>query len=215
MGSGFTFWLDEILWSQGRVAVELIEEVLWQLGGRRTGGPIKKLPQRLALGATASTQEALGHETAPRNRPTSAEGRAGVTTHTHNSNQQQQQEEDSGTPQEASQRQQEQQHLHPQQQQQHQQQHPHPPQQQQQEPWRHQADATTLGLAARNDEHWLGYCHVDKWQFLWTKSVYGIKAARGMQQGQVVSAIAGLNSLTMKKKMILTLKQVSYHAHGC
>lgn len=62
------------------------------------------------------------------------------------------------------------------------------------------------------DESNLGYNHVDCWHFLWTKSVYAIKAARQLQPGQLVSAVAGLNSLTMKKRMILTLKAVS-HAH--
>jgi len=61
----------------------------------------------------------------------------------------------------------------------------------------------------RADEEQLGYRHVPEWQFLWTKSVYGIKAAKYMQPGQVVSAVAGLNSLTMKKRMIATLKTVS------
>eukprot|EP00967_Tisochrysis_lutea_P015421 scaffold17376_cov20-Tisochrysis_lutea.AAC.4 len=30
---GFRFWLDEVLWSQGRVAVEVIDEVLRDAGG--------------------------------------------------------------------------------------------------------------------------------------------------------------------------------------
>jgi hypothetical protein len=32
------FWLDEILWSQGRVAVELMEQVFIEAGGVRAGG---------------------------------------------------------------------------------------------------------------------------------------------------------------------------------
>ncbi|WIA41879.1 hypothetical protein OEZ86_009203 [Tetradesmus obliquus] len=44
------------------------------------------------------------------------------------------------------------------------------------------------------------------WDLLWTKSVYAIKAARQLQPGQVVSAIAGLNCLTMKKRMVQTLR---------
>ncbi len=60
----------------------------------------------------------------------------------------------------------------------------------------------------RADEGQLGYRHVGEWQLLWTKSVYGIKAARAVRPGQVVSAVAGLNSLTMKKRMIATLKTV-------
>jgi tubulin polyglutamylase TTLL6/13 len=55
----------------------------------------------------------------------------------------------------------------------------------------------------------LGYHHVRQWDLLWTKSVYAIKAARQLQPGQVVSAIAGLNCLTMKKRMVQTLRMVS------
>ncbi|KAF5841722.1 tubulin-tyrosine ligase family-domain-containing protein [Dunaliella salina] len=42
---GFRFWLDEVLWSQGRVAVEVIEEVLQDAGGIRTGGPPRSAVQ--------------------------------------------------------------------------------------------------------------------------------------------------------------------------
>eukprot|EP00775_Hariotina_reticulata_P004655 gene4655-4908_t len=56
------------------------------------------------------------------------------------------------------------------------------------------------------DDHLLGYHHVADWDLLWTKSVYAIKAARQLQPGQVVSAIAGLNCLTMKKRMVQTLR---------
>ena len=35
----FRFWLDESLWSRGREAVQLIEAVLIEAGGSRTGGP--------------------------------------------------------------------------------------------------------------------------------------------------------------------------------
>ena len=38
---GFRFWIDEVLWSQGRAAVELMEEVLLEAGGSRTGGPTR------------------------------------------------------------------------------------------------------------------------------------------------------------------------------
>lgn len=30
---GFRFWSDEVLWSQGRVAVQLVEDVLCEAGG--------------------------------------------------------------------------------------------------------------------------------------------------------------------------------------
>lgn len=35
----FRFWIDESLWSQGRTAVHLIESVLEEAGGVKTGGP--------------------------------------------------------------------------------------------------------------------------------------------------------------------------------
>ena len=43
----FRYWVDEILWSQGRLATITIEEVLDQMGGHRTGGPHKSLLQKL------------------------------------------------------------------------------------------------------------------------------------------------------------------------
>lgn len=52
----------------------------------------------------------------------------------------------------------------------------------------------------------LGYTAPDKWELLWTKSVYAIKAARSLRMGQLVSGIAGLNCLSMKKRMLLTLR---------
>ena len=186
MGSRFTFWLDEILWSQGRVAVELIEEILWQLGGRRTGGPLKKLPPQAVAAAAAAADFEPGTAAGQLTSPGKAAAAVGGNEH-HHTQQQQEQQQVAGAVLGSSEQQQ---------------------QQHEEEPWRRHADAAALGLATRADEHLLGFCHPDKWQFLWTKSVYGIKAARGMQQGQVVSAIAGLNSLTMKKKMIITIKQV-------
>lgn len=33
----FSFWVDELLWSQGKLAVELIEQLLLQMQGIRTG----------------------------------------------------------------------------------------------------------------------------------------------------------------------------------
>jgi hypothetical protein len=42
---------------------------------------------------------------------------------------------------------------------------------------------------------------------LWTKSVYAIKAAPKLQPGQLVSVIVGLNSLTMKKRLLLALRR--------
>lgn len=66
-----------------------------------------------------------------------------------------------------------------------------------------------LGPTKRPDDHLLGYHHVKQWDILWTKSVYAIRAARQLQQGQIVSAIAGLNCLSMKKRMVQTLRMVS------
>ncbi|GIL42340.1 hypothetical protein Vafri_349 [Volvox africanus] len=48
---------------------------------------------------------------------------------------------------------------------------------------------------------------MDAWEVLWTKSTYTIPAARSMRPGQLVSAIIGLNSLTMKKRLLLTLRE--------
>lgn len=56
----------------------------------------------------------------------------------------------------------------------------------------------------------LGHAVPDQWELLWTKSVYAIKAARSLRLGQLVSGIAGLNCLSMKKRMLLTLRG----AHG-
>jgi hypothetical protein len=66
-----------------------------------------------------------------------------------------------------------------------------------------------LSATKRPDDHLLGYHHVKQWDMLWTKSVYAIRAARQLQQGQIVSAIAGLNCLSMKKRMVQTLRMVS------
>jgi hypothetical protein len=70
-----------------------------------------------------------------------------------------------------------------------------------------------LSATKRPDDHLLGYHHVKQWDILWTKSVYAIRAARQLQQGQIVSAIAGLNCLSMKKRMVQTLRMVSETAY--
>ena len=41
-GNGFRFWVDECLWSNGSTAVQLIEAVLIEAGGVRTGGPPRR-----------------------------------------------------------------------------------------------------------------------------------------------------------------------------
>ena len=62
-----------------------------------------------------------------------------------------------------------------------------------------------MRIRRHTDSH-LGLSHADRWELLWTKSTYAIRAARSLRPGQVVSAIAGLNVLTMKKKLQQTLK---------
>jgi len=52
----------------------------------------------------------------------------------------------------------------------------------------------------------LGSEHVQRWEVLWSKSTYALKAARSLRPGQQISAIVGLNTLTMKKRMLQTLK---------
>ncbi|KXZ46792.1 hypothetical protein GPECTOR_40g526 [Gonium pectorale] len=51
----------------------------------------------------------------------------------------------------------------------------------------------------------LGSSRMGLWEVLWTKSTYAIPAARAMRPGQLVSAVIGLNCLTMKKRMLGTL----------
>ncbi|KAG2495865.1 hypothetical protein HYH03_006103 [Edaphochlamys debaryana] len=111
----FRFWIDEVLWSQGRVAVQLAEQVFTEAGGLRTGGPTR-----------------------------------------------------------------------------------------QQERERKQAER--LGGSEPSHGGPLGSQHTGAWEVLWTKSTYAIPAARAMRPGQLVSALIGLNSLTMKKRMLLTLR---------
>jgi tubulin polyglutamylase TTLL6/13 len=178
MAARFSFWLDEILWSQGRVAVEVIEELLQDMAGHRSGGPLKA-PLHPAPAAGASSS-------APAPQLT-------ITPLQINSPQQQQQQlvdDSDGTESSAAAE-------------------AAPGPTDAGPPAAELPEEAYLGRATRADEHLLGYCHVQRWHLLWTKSVYGIKAARRMQPGQVVSAIAGLNSLTMKKKMIITLTMVS------
>ncbi|KAG1655075.1 hypothetical protein FOA52_009027 [Chlamydomonas sp. UWO 241] len=52
----------------------------------------------------------------------------------------------------------------------------------------------------------LGADHVQRWELLWTKSSYALKCARSLRPGQAISAIVGLNCLTMKKRMQQALK---------
>ena len=44
----FRFWLDEVLWSQGHVAVQLVEAALVEAGGVRVGGPARVVDSRVA-----------------------------------------------------------------------------------------------------------------------------------------------------------------------
>lgn len=59
------------------------------------------------------------------------------------------------------------------------------------------------GTLRRRPQH-LGPAHVSSWDVLWTKSTYGLTAARRLPPtgGRAVSAIAGLNCLTMKKRLV-------------
>lgn len=214
----FRYWVDELLWSQGRTATVQLEEVLDAMGGYRTGGLHKPLslgkqpsPESSALTSQQLQQELTVSEPAssavainkmqqhvsiqyPTEQASSSSSsssgrqhytqRASTTNSTNSS---------------------------------------------------HLVSADTKNAAAvltvpdaaadsdidsssglpggtvykRLDDHMLGYRHVRQWDFLWTKSVYAIKAARHLQPGQLVSAIAGLNCLTMKKRMIQTLRMVS------
>ncbi|KAL6745467.1 tubulin-tyrosine ligase family-domain-containing protein [Haematococcus lacustris] len=113
--AAFRFWTDETLWSQGRPAVELVEEALQAAGGSRTGGP----PRRPGVSSSSSAS-------------TSGSSSPGV----------------------------------------------------------------------------LGAAHCESWELLWTKSTYAIPAARCLVPGQQVSVVVGLNCLTMKKRMLLTLKRM-------
>eukprot|EP00198_Chlamydomonas_reinhardtii_P005350 XP_001694686.1 predicted protein [Chlamydomonas reinhardtii] len=110
------FWVDEVLWSQGRAAVQLIEQVFLEAGGVKAGGPSREQER--------ARQQRLAH--------------AG-------------------------------------------------------------GDADRGGA--------LGSSHMGSWEVLWTKSTYAIPAARAMRPGQLVSAVIGLNCLTMKKRLLLTLLQ--------
>jgi hypothetical protein len=217
----FKYWVDELLWSQGRVATVQIEEVLDALGGQRTGGPHKLLLQNTAKQPSPPLSQAaagpsssaaadgsmplleqyqygmskLGLQPASRNSSSSQ-----LTSASSSSSSLEQLSTATGVEQPtsaaaaagvsspASLK-----------------------QQQQQEPGSSEPDSSSglAGATRRPDDHLLGYHHVRQWDLLWTKSVYAIKAARHLQPGQVVSAIAGLNCLTMKKRMVQTLRMVS------
>ncbi|KAG2454005.1 hypothetical protein HYH02_001048 [Chlamydomonas schloesseri] len=111
----FRYWVDEVLWSQGRVAVQLIEQVFTEAGGVKAGGA-SRAEER-------ARQQRLAH--------------AGG------------------------------------------------------------GDSDRGGA--------LGSGHMGSWEVLWTKSTYAIPAARAMRPGQLVSAVIGLNCLTMKKRLLQTL----------
>uniref|UniRef100_A0A383W244 Tubulin--tyrosine ligase-like protein 5 n=1 Tax=Tetradesmus obliquus TaxID=3088 RepID=A0A383W244_TETOB len=248
----FRYWVDELLWSQGRIATIQIEEVLDALGGQRTGGPHKLLLQQavkqpsppppptllqpaVAAGAQQPSAAAAAAAAAAGFVPAGAAGSAGPsstaaaggstpqleqhqygmsrlglqpTSRNNSSSQLASASSSSGSLEQLSAttgveqpssaaaaasssppglKQQ---------------------QQQQQDPGSSDPDSSSslAGPSRRPDDHLLGYHHVRQWDLLWTKSVYAIKAARQLQPGQVVSAIAGLNCLTMKKRMVQTLR---------
>jgi hypothetical protein len=242
----FKYWVDELLWSQGRVATVQIEEVLEALGGQRTGGPHKLLLQHAAKQpsppvspavlqppagalqhpaaaaaaagvAPAGVSDSAGpSSTSAADGSTSLMSKLGLQPASRNSSSSQltsASSSSSSLEQLTAAAALEQQPpasaaagsipASPKQQQQ---------QQQQQQDAGSSDPNSSSGLAGpsrRPDDHLLGYHHVRQWDLLWTKSVYAIKAARHLQPGQVVSAIAGLNCLTMKKRMVQTLRMVS------
>lgn len=225
----FRYWVDEILWSQGRTATIELEEVLIDSGGVRTGGPHKLLcsskgiqhgPSAITIAQLQQGLTAVELASAPQSDI------AGTQTQSHDAPRsnfaQQPAEHISGR--------------------QVQQPHQSPTRSSHSVSIQKRSEGSTPpadGLSAasavaaaaadaavtsseldsssmlpsslnrRPDDSLLGYHHIKQWDFLWTKSVYAIKAARQLQPGQLVSAIAGLNCLTMKKRMVQTLRMVS------
>lgn len=211
--SQFRYWVDELLWSQGRTATIQLEEVLDAIGGVRTGGPHKLLSsskgsspvssvldlQQLQQDLEASVPSAptVAGESSKPLQATPAGGQAAASTQQASSssgselhaalNRSKSTPEGAGVAVAAA----------------------------AYDAADVSSDIDSSGgmpasaLAKRPDDSLLGYHHVRKWDLLWTKSVYAIKAARQLQPGQLVSAIAGLNCLTMKKRMIQTLRMVS------
>jgi tubulin polyglutamylase TTLL6/13 len=153
----FRYWMDELLWSQGHVACETLEELLLRMGGERAGGPPKASLPRGAAAAAALPPP----PPPPSEDPSSSSSSRPPTA---------------GGP------------LHP-------------------------------------LERYLGCRHVQQWDFLWSKSVYALRAARAMRPPTggdgdgngdgdggatrppgAVSAVAGLNCLTMKKRLVRALR---------
>jgi hypothetical protein len=246
----FRYWIDEILWSQGRVATVTIETVLDQMGGQRTGGPHKAV-QKLPAAADINPQQLMQHMKlseqqaqqlqqqrkqssvlsggqpavlgvhAPMSRSSSEATMHSSRTSSANSLDSAIASAEGVFPAEVR---------------------PLRPSNSaalhgnsmpavpadaapaaaaaasdsfsSEDPPQAAGDSSSsagghLGPTKRPDDHLLGYHHVRQWDILWTKSVYAIRAARHMQQGQIVSAIAGLNCLSMKKRMVQTLRMVS------
>jgi hypothetical protein len=147
----FRYWIDELLWSQGHVACETLEELLVRMGGERAGGPPKASLPPGAAASSAAASAATGSEDGGGGGAAAAGRPSG------------------GGP------------IHP-------------------------------------LERYLGCRHVDQWDLLWSKSVYALRAARAMKapgggSGSApppppgaVSAVAGLNCLTMKKRLVRALR---------
>jgi hypothetical protein len=248
----FRYWVDEILWSQGRVATVTIEEVLDQMGGHRTGGPhkaIQKVPaaaesnpqqlmqhmklseqqsqqlqqQRKQFSVLSAGQPAVLGVHAPVSRSSSEATMHSSQTSSVNSLDSALASAEGVLPAEVR---------------------PLQPSNSaalhsnsipsvtaddaaaaavaaasdsfssEDPPQPEAGDSSSsaggqLGPTKRPDDQLLGYHHVKQWDILWTKSIYAIRAARHLQQGQIVSAIAGLNCLSMKKRMVQTLRMVS------
>lgn len=206
----FRYWVDELLWSQGRVATTQIEQVLERMGGERTGGPHKQLKQQSAPASSALSlpgalrglqlQDADGASSSKAaeaaGQPGGGSSDGGSSRSSSRSSSQHSLAASPGDaaaaasdaaaePPDDSEPCSEPEHSGP------------------------GAGFGPGGPAKRPDDHLLGYHHVDDWELLWTKSVFAIKAARSLRPGQQVSAIAGLNCLTMKKRMVQTMRAVS------
>jgi hypothetical protein len=230
--------VDEVLWSQGKVATVQIEEVLDAFGGSRTGGPPKAAQlhqqqsqtvsdaqllqlQAVSLGAAVdpAPQPHQEHQQQTNSSSSSSSGSTGGVQEGQDSRASGSANGSNNINSSSSSRST---HAAP------------PAADVAKDPCPAAAEVdrgsdgdsssgTNTGSllpAKRSDDQLLGYHHLCDWDLLWSKSVYAIKAARQLRPGQVVSAIAGLNSLTMKKRMVQTLRLVSscrlfkWHQHS-
>jgi hypothetical protein len=181
----FRFWCDELLWAQGSVATETIEHVLRSMGGVRTGGPRKQQQQQqqqqrtvAAPGSKDDQMSAIDAVVEPLlgvvvTDPAAAAAAAAAATSSDVGGSTAARLAGSAAT----------------------------------AVGRHRptpaaaaasrgaitsaqdtgsSDDTSVSNTRRCDEHLLGYRHPHQWDLLWTKSVYAIKAARSLRQGQQV-----------------------------